>query len=59
MCMCWGGGDFETVASLSFSFNQFMAGCGRFPRRLNLLWYAELKLVVAVQCKWRSLHPEL
>ena len=22
-----------------------------------VLWYAELKSVVAVQCKWRSLHP--
>jgi len=36
MCTCWGGGDFGTVASLSFSFNQCAAGCGRFTRRLNL-----------------------
>ena len=36
ICTCWGGGDFGTVASLSFSFNQCAAGCGRFTRRLNL-----------------------
>ena len=56
MCTCWGGGDFGTVAS-NVCFKLCAAGCGRFTRRLNLLWYTELKSVVAVQCTWRSLHP--